>query len=196
MVVEDLRKKEKKMLGLDRQVSRSGFIVFEDRIAKLKMMQTPLFLFGMKLYRQNGHLEFFDADFCNTVLVKSEALVDLTLRDVCNIINEMLQKSGFEGELLKIGTLKDLEDFDLGKISVRRDYQISLRFNTFYDALNAFQCLSLVDDATRQFNFRCYFMNPSPNYYDGRMATQFETCIKDKFEGLHHINEVPSSYIK
>lgn len=148
-MVEDLRKKEKKMLGLDRQVSRSGFIVFEDRIAKLKMMQTPLFLFGMKLYRQNGHLEFFDADFCNTVLVKSEALVDLTLRDVCNIINEMLQKSGFEGELLKIGTLKDLEDFDLGKISVRRDYQISLRFNTFYDALKAFQCLSLVDDATR-----------------------------------------------
>ena len=70
--------------------------------------------------------------------MKSEALVDLTLRDVCNIINEMLQKSGFEGELLKIGTLKDLEDFDLGKISVRRDYQISLRFNTFYDALKAF----------------------------------------------------------
>jgi len=78
------------MLGLDRQVSRSGFIVFEDRVSKLKMMNSPLFLFGMKLFRQTGHMEFFDADFCNTVLVKSEALVDLTLRDVCNIINEML----------------------------------------------------------------------------------------------------------
>jgi hypothetical protein len=70
-VVEDLKNKEKKMRGLDRQISRSGFIVFEDRISKLKMMQTPLFLFGMKLYRQEGHLEFFDADFCNTILVKS-----------------------------------------------------------------------------------------------------------------------------
>jgi hypothetical protein len=62
----------------------------------------------------------------------------MTLRDVSNIINEMLQKSGFEGELLKIGTLKGLEDFDLGKILVRKDYQISLRFNTFYDALHAY----------------------------------------------------------
>ena len=51
LVVEDLRKKEKKLLGLDRQVSRSGFLVFEDRLSKLRMMQTPLFLFGMKLYR-------------------------------------------------------------------------------------------------------------------------------------------------
>jgi hypothetical protein len=39
-------------------------------------------------------------------------------------------------------------------------------------------------------------MNPSPNYYDGKMATQFETCIKDKFEGLTRINEVTASYIK
>ena len=175
---------------------RSGFIVFKDRVSKLKMMNTPLFLFGMKLFRQTGHLEFFDADFCNTVLVRSDALVDMTLRDVSNIINEMLQKSGFEGELLKIGTLKGLEDFDLGKILVRKDYQISLRFNTFYDALHAYQTLSLIDDATRQFSFRCYFMNPSPNYYDGWMATNFETCIKDKFEGLHHINEMQASYAK
>lgn len=137
-VIEDLKKKERKMLGLDRQIQRSGFIVFEDRISKLQMMQTPLFLFGMKLFRQDGHLEFFDADFCNTILVKSQPLVDLTLRDVCNIINEMLVKSGFEGNLLKIGKLKDLEDFDLGKILVRQDYQISLRFNTFYDALEAY----------------------------------------------------------
>ena len=39
-------------------------------------------------------------------------------------------------------------------------------------------------------------MNPSPNYYDGKMATQFETCIKDKFEGLTQINELPANYIK
>ena len=34
------------------------------------MMNTPLFLFGMKLFRQTGHLEFFDADFCNTIIIK------------------------------------------------------------------------------------------------------------------------------
>lgn len=39
------------------------------------------------------------------------------------------------------------------------------------------------------------FQNPEPNYYDGKFATQFENCIKDKFEGLETINEVPSDYV-
>ena len=39
------------------------------------------------------------------------------------------------------------------------------------------------------------FQNPEPNYYDGKFATQFESCIKDKFEGLDQINEVPSDYV-
>lgn len=50
-VVESLKNKEKQLLGLDKQILRSGFLVFEDRISKLKMMNTPLFLFGMKLFR-------------------------------------------------------------------------------------------------------------------------------------------------
>lgn len=137
VVAEDLRRKERKVIGLDRQVNRAGFIVFKDRVSKLKMMNTPLFLFGMKLYHQIGHMEFFDADFCNTVLVRSDELVDRTLREANQIINEMLLKAGFEGELLKIGKLKDLgsDEFDLGRILVRKDYQISLRFNSFQDAL-------------------------------------------------------------
>ena len=69
-VMESLKEKEKKLLGLDREIQRCGFLVFEDRISKLKMMNTPLFLFGMKLFRQTGHLEFFDADFCNTIIIK------------------------------------------------------------------------------------------------------------------------------
>ncbi len=40
------------------------------------------------------------------------------------------------------------------------------------------------------------FLSPKPNYYDGKLATQFETCIKDKFEGLQTINEVDSDYVK
>jgi hypothetical protein len=43
------------------------------------MMQTPLFLFGMKLFRQNGHMEFFDADFCNTLIIRSEGLEEMNL---------------------------------------------------------------------------------------------------------------------
>lgn len=39
-------------------------------------------------------------------------------------------------------------------------------------------------------------MNPSPNYYDGKLATNFETCIKDKFDGLSLINEVNANYVK
>ena len=50
-VVESLKNKEKQLLGLDKQILRSGFLVFEDRISKLKMMNTPLFHFGMKLFR-------------------------------------------------------------------------------------------------------------------------------------------------
>jgi hypothetical protein len=39
------------------------------------------------------------------------------------------------------------------------------------------------------------FQNPEPNYYDGKFATQFENCIRDKFVGLDEINEVPSNYV-
>lgn len=88
------------------------------------------------------------------------------------------------------------DEFDLGGILVRKDYQISLRFNTFLDALKAYKCLTKIEDQTRKFTFKCFFMNPAPNYYDGRLATQFETCIKDKFEGLSHINDLPASYVK
>ena len=135
-------------------------------------------------------MEFFDADFCNTVMVSSEDMVDLSLKDACSVINETLIRGGFDDPLLEVGKLKDLE-FDLGKILVRKNFQVSLRFNSFSDALKGFKCLTQGDT-----KFKAFFMNPSPNYYDGRMATQFETCIKDKFEGLTHINEVPSTYIK
>lgn len=58
------------------------------------------------------------------------------------------------------------------------------------------KCLNQVNEKSRDIKVKSYFMNPSPNYYDGMMATQFETCIKDKFEGLTRINEFPSNYIK
>jgi hypothetical protein len=160
-VLEDIKKKDSELIGLENQIFRSGFLVFEDRISKLKMMNSPLFLFGMKLFRQTGHMEFFDSEFCTTVLISSDIFSNITLRESCSIINEMLLKTGFEGDLLKIGKLKDLGDeFDLGKILVRPEYFISMRFNSFQEALSAFQCLSSINDKTRGFMFKCRFMNP------------------------------------
>ena len=43
------------------------------------MMDTALYLFGMKLYRQKDCIEFFDADFMNTIYIKSEEFHGKTL---------------------------------------------------------------------------------------------------------------------
>lgn len=59
-------------LGLDKPVFRSGFIQFNDYLTKLKMMDEPLFLFGMKLHDMPGAVEFYDADFCNILVLKSD----------------------------------------------------------------------------------------------------------------------------
>ena len=44
--------------------------------------------------------------------------------------------------------------------------------------------------------FNCLFQNPSPNYYDGKFATSFESCIRDKFEDLTSINEIEADYVR
>jgi len=95
------------------------------------MMDTALFLFGMKLHRQVGSIEFFDADFSNTITINSPYFVDKTLSDCNKVINETLRLSGFSGNLLEVGKLKDIDDFDLNQIVVRKGLKISIRFNTF-----------------------------------------------------------------
>lgn len=45
-----VRARERYHLGLDREVGRSGFLQFDSYLSKLKMMDHPLFLFGMKLH--------------------------------------------------------------------------------------------------------------------------------------------------
>lgn len=158
------------------------------------MMNTPLFLFGMKLYKQLGYMEFFDADFCTSLFIKCPLFDDKPLGEVCEIINEGLLKTGFEDQLLEIGVLKDIQDFDLSKIIVKKDFQVTVRFNSFDQALKAYQSLSTFSFEKAPFSLM--FLNPSPNYYDGKLSTQFESCIKDKFEGLRFINEIDSTYIK
>lgn len=48
---QEVSKKEKIELGLEKPVAREGFIKFADYNSKALMMDTALFLFGMKLHR-------------------------------------------------------------------------------------------------------------------------------------------------
>lgn len=107
------------------------------------MMDTALFLFGMKLYRQDKSIEFYDADFANTISVSSPMFNQRTLYDCMQIINEALTLTGFTGELLEVGKLRDIDDFDLNKIVVnqQRKQRLTLRFNSFSATLEAFNCL-------------------------------------------------------
>jgi len=129
-------------MGLDRIVSRMGLITFNDYKTKLRMMEHPLYLFGLKLYDMQGSVEFFDADFCNTLVVKSGQFENKSLWEVSGIINSYLLKNGFKGRLLEVGSLKDVsEEFKLENISVNLDFSIQLRFHNFPEAMNAYAAL-------------------------------------------------------
>ncbi len=78
-----------------------------------------------------GSVEFYDADLANTLNIESPFFIGKTLQEVNTVINEALFLSGYLGELLEIGTLKGLEDFDLTRIIVRKGLKVSLRFNSF-----------------------------------------------------------------
>ena len=81
-------------------------------------MDTALYLFGMKLYRQKDSIEFFDADFMNTIYVRSDEFKGKTLQACCNILNEYLTAHGTVGTNFKVVRLTNLEDFDLGGVVV------------------------------------------------------------------------------
>ena len=45
------KKKEKEKFGLEKPLQRWGFLKFADYKSKLRMMDTALFLFGMKMHQ-------------------------------------------------------------------------------------------------------------------------------------------------
>lgn len=53
----------------------------------MSMMETPMFLFGLKLARMPGNIEFFDADFCNAIQINSFLFKGLNLDTCCQLIN-------------------------------------------------------------------------------------------------------------
>lgn len=49
-IVNEIKRKEKTDMGLEKPIQRSGFMKYQNYEDKLKMMDTALFLFGMKLH--------------------------------------------------------------------------------------------------------------------------------------------------
>jgi hypothetical protein len=47
----------------------------------------------------------------------------------------MLTSFDYQGDLLTVGKLKGIDDFDLSQVLVREKMKVSLRFNNFTEAL-------------------------------------------------------------
>ena len=60
------------------------------------------------------------------------------------MINEILVNSGFTGRLFEVGQLREINDFDLRNTLIGSSHKmkISMRFNSFSEALEAHGTLS------------------------------------------------------
>ncbi len=112
----------------------------------------------------------------------------------CNIVNEYLTAHGTEGTNFKVVRLANLEDFDLGGVLVDEGCEIALRMNSFQQTLKIKQAFAQArkQDAKMQVKYKAM----PPNYYDSKLSSVFESCIRNKFVGLRSINEIQSDYIK
>ena len=78
-----------------------------------------------------GSTEFFDADFATALTIKCDYFDQKSLSEVNKLINDTLESSGYLGEMLNVGKLKDIDDFNLGDVLVRSDIAVTVRFNSF-----------------------------------------------------------------
>jgi hypothetical protein len=83
-------KRHNKIHNLTEGITLDGLVKYETYTDKLAMMDTPLFKLDMKLYKQQGNITFFDADFANVLMVRSQFFEEKTFRDACNVINHTL----------------------------------------------------------------------------------------------------------
>lgn len=145
------------------------------------MMDTALYLFGMKLYKQEGSIEFFDADFMNAIKIKSDQFQGMSLRHCCNMINEFLTSHEYKGKLFTIPKLTSLDDFDLGNVNVGEGAAIMLRMNSFTETLEVKKVFSQFESSLI---CNISYDPMPPNYYDSKLCSVFESCLRNKFEGL------------
>ena len=73
------KEKMKKMLKLEDKILKRGLLKFNKYEDKLKFMDTALFLFGMKLHRMSENINFYDADFANTLQIRCALFDNKTL---------------------------------------------------------------------------------------------------------------------
>mmetsp|Transcript_41745 Transcript_41745/g.48218 ORF Transcript_41745/g.48218 Transcript_41745/m.48218 type:complete len:100 (-) Transcript_41745:61-360(-) len=86
-----------------------------------------------------------------------------------------------------------MKDFKLENVLIRPGSSVSIRFHNFLEAKEAFYYLSQ-SRMTGVRRFKVRYSNPTTTYYDAKFATVFENVIKNKFEKLESIIEVPSNY--
>ena len=95
-------------------------------------MKSPMFLFGLKLGVAPNHVDFFDADFCNALIIQSGILEGMSLEYCCDVINQLLTANGFQRNLLEVGKLNlKTREFSLKEMIVKKEYKIHIRFANF-----------------------------------------------------------------
>lgn len=88
----------------------------------------------------------------------------------------------------------DLDDFDLGEVNVDETNEIALRMNSFEETLAIKQIFT---EASRsELSMFVEYDPMPPNYYDAKLCSYFESCLRTKFVGVNCINEVKSNYVK
>lgn len=189
-IANSIFRKGKQMKNLSKGIFVHGLMKFHNYESKLKFLLSYPYQFGMKFYDQQQSIAFFDADFANTLSINSKEFNNKPLSHARDFINATLLNSGFESEdLCTVGKLKALHDVQLENVLVRPNTNISIRFHNFSEAKEAFYHM-------HQKGLRARFANPTTTYYDAKFATVFENAIKNNFEGLDEIIEVPSNYAK
>jgi hypothetical protein len=77
---------------------------------------------------------------------------------------------------------------------VQEDAEIALRMNSFEQTMKIRHAFARARklDAKMQVKYTAM----PPNYYDSRLCSVFESCLRNKFVGLSTINEIRSDYVK
>lgn len=91
--LNEIDRRSQKKVGLDNPIRIQGFMEFSDYYTKLKMMNSPMFLLGLKLF--NSSMEFYDADFCHVLQVYSQAFVNKEFVECCDLINSTLTSNNY-----------------------------------------------------------------------------------------------------
>jgi hypothetical protein len=139
---KELRKKEiqrELQINIKKPIFCSGLILMESYYKKLEFLNSGAGIFGTHLHGMNVY--FKDADFLNLLELKN-FINDKTLKQIVDLINFKLRMEDNQKLSLFLPQYID-EIFDMSeKVMEDPDDKIFIRFNTFDDALEAYNILN------------------------------------------------------